>query len=161
MKPTFHSKKIRLQQGVAAVEMAFFLLFAVSLLTAPLFLAMYMWYYSALEKAAQNGAAFLATIPAREMKSAQLSGYAKEITEQIANDGTSDLLRGSQYLVDIQCDVSTDPDSSEWLTCGDGVPAQVKVVVRLRLFDTVFHTDNTGDSGWLVKADARSRYVGY
>lgn len=161
MNPRFSLKKTRREKGAAAVEMAFFFLFALPLLTAPLFLAIYMWHYTALQKAAQNSAAFLAALPMREMKSVPLSGYARSIAQQIADDGTSDLLRGTQYLVDIQCDVSTDPDSSEWLACGDGVPAQIKVVVRLRLFDNIFHTYNTGDSGWLVKADARSRYVGY
>jgi hypothetical protein len=160
MKALTRLRRRRREKGVAAVEMAGFLLLALPLLTAPLFLAIYFWHYTAIQKAAQNSARFLANVPVREMNSFTLAGYAESITQAIANDGASDLLRGDQFRVDIDCDVSTDPESQEWLSCGDGVPAQVRVVVRMRLFDDVFSSMDTGDRGLQVKAESRMRYVG-
>jgi Flp pilus assembly protein TadG len=160
MKPLARLSRSCREKGVAAVEMAGFLMLALPLLTAPLFLAIYFWHYTAVQKAAQDSARFLATVSVREMTAATLAGYAETITRQIVDDATLDLLRGNQYIVDIDCDMSTDPDSPEWLTCGDGPPAQVRVVVRMRLFDDVFGTVDTGDNGLQVKAESRMRYVG-
>jgi Flp pilus assembly protein TadG len=102
MKPLTRLGRRCREKGVAAVEMAGFLMVALPLLTAPLFLAIYFWHYTAVQKAAQNSASFLATVPVREMNSFTLAGYAQSITQAIANDGTSDLLLGDQYRVDIE-----------------------------------------------------------
>jgi Flp pilus assembly protein TadG len=160
MKPLARLARSCHEKGVAAVEMAGFLLLALPLLTAPLFLAIYFWHYTAVQKAAQDSARFLATVSVREMSTPTFARYAETITQAIVDDATSDLLLGSYYLVDIECDMSTDPASQDWLTCGDGPPAQVRVVVRLRLFDDVFGTVDTGDRGLQVKAESRMRYVG-
>jgi Flp pilus assembly protein TadG len=160
MKPLTRLGRRCREKGVAAVEMAGFLMVALPLLTAPLFLAIYFWHYTAVQKAAQNSARFLANVPVREMNAATLAGYAETITRQIVDDGTLDLLRGTQYIVDVDCDMSTDPDSQEWVTCGDGAPSQVRVMIRMRLFDDVFSSMDTGDRGLQVKAESRMRYVG-
>jgi len=62
----------------------------------------------------------------------------------MALDGISDLLPAAKPIIDVQCD---------GLTCGDGVPATVRVVVRIRLKDTFFRLVDTGNGGWSIRAD--------
>jgi Flp pilus assembly protein TadG len=153
------SKAILRQKGVAAVEMAGFMLLALPLLTSAVFLAIYMWHYTAITKASQNAAAFLSILPVHEMKSYATADQATAISRLIANDGTSDLLRDPQYRVQFACNMSF-TETAQWEDCGAGEPSQVRVIVSMRLFDDIFQGMSTGDNGLLVRAEFIQPYVG-
>jgi Flp pilus assembly protein TadG len=160
MKSLKRLRRRRTESGTAALELAAFMLFAIPLLTAPFLIAIYFWHYTAAQKAAQGAAQYLATVSAREMKSAALAGYANTIIKQIADDGTSDLIPNSHYIVDIDCDMATGSSGSDWVNCGDGPPSQVRVIVRMRLMFTRFGDVDTSENGLPIRAEARMRYVG-
>jgi hypothetical protein len=139
------------QTGAAAVELALILPILVALLTLPLFFGIYFWHYTAVHKSAQNAVRFMASVPVKDIKSVTNARYAKDIAEAMVLEGIADLIPAATPIVDVQCD---------GLTCGDGVPATVRVVVRLRLRDNFFHLVDTGDDGWPVRADVSMRYAG-
>lgn len=161
MKPFRLLKRPNATRGAAALELAVFFLFAISFLAMPLSVALYFWHYSAIQKAAQNSAAYLATVSAEEMKSYDLAAYAETMTRQIANDATADLIPSTAYRVYVECDLSAGLNSNDWLICGDSsLPSQVRVVIRMRLSNSLFNMLDGGDSGLLIRAESRMRYVG-
>lgn len=149
---TMHSTTRRRAKGAAAVEAAIILPVIVSLLLFPIFFGIYFWHYTAIHKSAQNAARYLATVPAKDIKSVTPAGYVKANAEAIVREGIADLLPASAVLIDVQCD---------GLSCGDSVPSTVRVVVRLRIKDTFYGLVATGDDGWLITADVSMRYAGY
>lgn len=144
--------RARLRQGgAAAVELAIVLPILITLMTAPFFMAVYFWHYSAVHTSTYGAARFLATVPVREMNSAALSLDAERLTREIVADGLGDLYLSSPPVVSVQCDA---------LQCGDGAPQEVLVDVKVRLSDTFFHRFYTGDRGLLIQATVRMRYAG-
>lgn len=141
----------RHEKGAAAVELALMLPIFFVFLTVPLFLGIYCWHYTAVQKSAQHAARFMASVPVREIKSQTSADFAKSIAESMVRDGLADLLPAARPIVDVQCD---------GLTCGDGTPTTVRVVVRIRLKDTFFRLVDTGDDGWPIRADVSMRYAG-
>ena len=149
----------RRQTGAATIELAAFLLIAISILTVPLFISIYFWHYSAVQKAAQGAAEFLSRATTQEMKSYGTVDSALQISRLIADDGTSDLLRSNQYHVQFACNMSAS-SLNQWEDCGGGKPYQVRVIVSLRLFDIFFGDFDAGDAGVLVRAEAVAPYIG-
>lgn len=143
--------RIRNESGAAALELALILPLLIAFLTIPLFFGIYFWHYTVVQKSAQNAVRFMASVPVREIKSVTTAKYARDIAEAMVQEGIADLIPATTPIIDIQCD---------GLTCGDGVPGNVRVVVRLRLKDHFFHLVDTGDDGWPVRADVSMRYAG-
>lgn len=139
------------QAGVAAVELAIMLPLLVTLLTAPFFVAVYFWHYSAIHKTSYSAARFLALVPARTMTSPELAQQAELRARELIADGLSDLHPASTPIVTVLCD---------GLSCGDGPPQEVSVDVRVRLKDSFFFDVYTGDRGLLMQASVRMRYGG-
>ena len=77
--PTPHSS----QRGIAAVEMAIVLMALVAFLTMPVFFARYFWCYSVAQKAAQDAARFMSTVPLVEIKSAAMVAEAVTVAKTI------------------------------------------------------------------------------
>lgn len=140
-----------LQGGVAAVELALMLPVLLVLLTAPFFLAIYLWHYSAIHKTSYSAARFLATVPARIMTSPELAQEAERLARELVMDGISDLHPAATPIITVLCD---------GLSCGDGPPQEVSIDVRVRLKDNFFYAVVTGDRGLLMQATVRMRYAG-
>lgn len=141
------------QHGVATVELAIILTLLVTLLTAPLFFAMYFWRYSVTQKAAQNAGAYMATIPAVEMKSTEMVEESIEVAHAIIEAEMSDLGLDGRERVIVQCDAICE---------GAGVvPSSVRVEITYRMSDEFFGMWSTGDFGLRINADIRMPYAGH
>jgi Flp pilus assembly protein TadG len=148
----------RTEQGSVAVEMAFVLPVLILFLAVPLFLARIFWYYSVAEKAAHDGARFLAQATRLEIQASTggdepgVSGLARAIANAEL-DGIRPALVGAAAAS--QCD---------GIPCnGLSIPSMVRVVVQIRVHDGILGpiTDQYfGQDGLLLTADVTMRYAG-
>lgn len=155
MSTSSHARTQR-QRGVAAVELAILLPLLVVLIAFPLFFGRVFMYYSVAQKAAQNAAMYLATIPKLDMQDTNKSAAAKNIAEEIVEITIGELKPGTGAIgFQIQCD-----DSS----CGLGaIPNNVSVNVRLVLYDDYFSSFTwlfLHDGPLVINADAKIGYLG-
>jgi hypothetical protein len=146
----------RKQGGVAAVELAAILPVIILLLAFPLFFARMFMHYSVAQKAAHDGALYMANIALVEMKSDDRSLDAEAVATTLVRAELDELRpgRGSRPLVRVACD--------GW-PCGNTTPTYVTVQVSMRMTDDIFSyftLGAVGDDGILVRAQATARYVG-
>jgi Flp pilus assembly protein TadG len=137
----------RRQRGAAAIELAFILPILVTLLTFPFFYARCFWHYTAAQKAAQDAARYMSTVPMAEMRSKKLAGAAQKIAEDIASRKAFDPPQ-------ITCD---------GLACGNStgkLPNKVRAYISFGMADTMFGVIDTGRYGLLITADVTMRYAG-
>jgi len=143
------------EQGVAAIEAAILLPILLAFLTFPIFYARCFWHYTAAQKAAQDAARYLATVPAAEMRSKKLAKAAAAIAVEIAQREIVELAPGSEF----------DPPQAicDGADCGSipgKVPTKVRVLINFGMVDTMFGVVDTGRYGFLITADVTLRYVG-
>ena len=128
-------------------------------LVVPLFLARAFWYYSVAQKAAHDGARFLANATQLEMVLADgaggsdlpIAGLAEAIVNAELDEIKPALVR---YTITALCDGDA---------CGGQVPQTVRVSVRLWLRDDifgVFTSEYFGEDALLLQARVTMRYVG-
>lgn len=145
------------ERGSVAIEATLLLMILVVLLACPLFLGRVFWYYTALQKAAKDGARFLSTATPSEMLTVGSNDEAAvaALARDIVRAETAELHPAeNRRLIDVQCDLGA---------CGLAVPTNVRVQVRMRLKDPVLDTFThylSGDQGLYLKADVSMRYVG-
>jgi len=149
-------RHLRLRQdGVAAVEAAIILPILVLFLTFPIFYARCFWHYTAAQKAAQDAARYLASVPAAEMRSKVLAKNAADIAIEIARREIAELSPGSiMENPQIYCDD---------IHCGSvpgRLPTTVHVFLNFGMIDTFFGAVDTGRYGLQITADVKMRYVG-
>jgi Flp pilus assembly protein TadG len=157
MKFSSRRRPAKGQRGSVAVEAALLMMTLVILIACPLFLGRVFWYYTALQKAAQDGARFLSTATAAEIQtvgSRDEAGVAA-LARDIVRAETAELHPAeNKRLITVDCDLET---------CGDKVPNKVRVLITMRLQDPAFNaftTMFTGDKGLQLRADVSMRYVG-
>jgi Flp pilus assembly protein TadG len=145
------------ERGSVAVEAALLMMTLVIMIAGPLFLGRVFWHYTALQKAAQDGARFLSTATPTEMMtlgSRDEAGVAA-LARDIVRAETAELHPAeNKRIIDVQCDLAT---------CGDSIPANVRVRVTMRLKDPAFYAFTNllaGDQGLKITADVSMRYVG-
>lgn len=158
MKPSIRENKLRSQRrqrGVAAIELALILPILLTLLTFPFFYARCFWHYTVAQKAAQDAARYMATVPLAEMRSKTLAGAAQQIAEEIAKREIAELTPGKTFdPPQITCD---------GLTCGNSTgktPSKVRAYISFGMADTMFGVVDTGRYGLLITADVTMRYAG-
>lgn len=149
------------QRGGVAVETAIILPLLLLSLAVPLFFARVFWCYSVAQKAAHDGARFLAGASRVEMQTLGGSNNGApiaDLTRQIVLAETAETrLLVDAWLIDVQCDLSL---------CGWEVPQTVRVVVRIRLRDHLFapitgdYYYTPDDDGLVLAADVTMKYVG-
>jgi hypothetical protein len=114
-----------------------------------------LWHYTAAQKAAQDAARYMATVPAAEMRSRRLAGEAQQIAENIARQEIAELAPGKEFdPPQVTCD---------GLSCGSSTgrtPAKVRVYISFGMADTFFGVVDTGRYGFLITADVTMRYAG-
>jgi Flp pilus assembly protein TadG len=136
-----------------AVEMAIVLPILIMLVATLIFFARVFWYYSVMQKAAQNTARFLSTATQVEMRAtgAPMAAVARSIAE--AQTAVLDPV-ADDLAIDVQCNFAT---------CGFAVPATVRVVIQMRMTDKIFGPITSafyGNDGLVLTADVTMRYAG-
>jgi len=149
------------QRGGVVVETAIILPILLLCLAVPLFFARVCWCYSVAQKAAHDGARFLASASRVEMQT--MGGIDNgapiaDLARQIVLAETAEMRPlVDAWTIDVQCDLSL---------CGWAVPQTVRVLVRIRLRDHIFapitgeYYYTPDDSGLNVAADVTMNYVG-
>lgn len=150
MNPRRRNTRYR-QHGIAAVEFALMLPVLILLLALPLYFGRIMWHYATIQKAAQNGARFLASVPLATIKDPAMAGYVTQLTSDIVQAHLADLNPGDfPPAVDIQCN---------GVTCiGFSTPTTVRVVVRANIQDSNF--PEYTQMAISITADANVAYLG-
>jgi hypothetical protein len=141
------------QRGVAAIELAILLPILLIGLASLVLLAQYMWHYTVVNRAAQDAARFMSTIPRTEMNSRILAGRASDVATEIVRRELSDLAPEDE-LGDPIIDCDTDD-------CGfqAGIPHTVRVAVTFDFYDRIFQT-YLGPRGLTITANVTMNYVG-
>ncbi|MDO8311779.1 MAG: TadE/TadG family type IV pilus assembly protein [Sideroxyarcus sp.] len=154
----YQNVKAQRQRGVAAVEFAIILPLLIGLLAFPFFFGRVSLYYSVAQKAAQNAAAYLATVPKVEMHDNNKSAAARDMAEEIVNATIAELgpgeLGGIGFV--IECDGGA---------CGVGaVPEDlITVKIRITMYDEYFPYITwviLGDGPLVLDAKATVKYLG-
>jgi hypothetical protein len=141
------------QRGVAAVEFAILVPLLLILLTAPLYIGRVLWHYTVIQKAAHDGARYLATVPEAEMRSTALAPGAAAFAENIVQAELADLNTGSvPPAVGIRCNGIPCTGINPWTT--------VAISIQTEMKDPFFGTGYGGDDGLVINADVQMKYIG-
>lgn len=98
-RPAGYMERRRPQRGVAAVEMAFVLLFVLVLLPYPVLLGRAYWHLMALQKIAYQGARYMSTVPVADMKSKAKALQAVAVVQAMADAAASDFSEAPSLVV--------------------------------------------------------------
>jgi Flp pilus assembly protein TadG len=139
------------QRGIAAVEFALVLPLLILLLALPLYFGRLFWHYAAIQKAAQNGARVLASMPLATMRDPTKVGYATRLTEDIVRAHLDELNPGEfPVVIDAQCNR---------MTCsGFSNPTTTGVVVQMYVQDFFF--PGYTQMSIAITAEASMAYLG-
>ncbi|CAN7443534.1 TadE family protein [Massilia sp. LjRoot122] len=143
------------ETGVAAIELAILLPILVALIFFPLFFARCLWHYTAAQKAAQDAARYLSTVPRSEMMSPGFAEEAGDLAIEIARREIAELAPDSEITGPRAfCDAEN---------CGDLGEGTLPRTVRVRLTFTMSDPFGMVDVGWYgvrITANHTMRYVG-
>lgn len=151
-------------QGSIAVECAIVLPVLLLLISSMLFFARVFWCYTVAQKAAHDGARFLATTTLREITPSSTGSDVPValVAEQIARDEVAELNPGAGIGVEVLCYQGT--PTPYWGHCfGIDVPKDVLVRVTVPVMDSFFDpfTEFFTDGNPIVlRAVMATNYVG-
>jgi hypothetical protein len=146
----------RRQSGSAAVELALMIPILLSLLTIPLFVAIYCWHYSAAQRAAQSAARYMSTISVQEMRDNNLTLAAEATALEIARVQVEELnLAASAPRIGMVCNKRPCTGVG-----GRPLPPTIVVSVQMDMFDQIFGAVGTGRYGLPITVDVELPYVG-
>ncbi|MCC2972492.1 TadE family protein [Massilia sp. IC2-476] len=143
------------QLGVAAVEAALLLPILIVFLSLPLFYARCMWHYTVAQKAAQDAARYLASVPKAEMLSTTLGAAAANRAVEIATREIAELAPGGEMI---------SPSAyCNGATCGrmipiGSLPTRVTVEFGFYMADPIFNIELFGPIS--INASVTVNYVG-
>jgi len=143
------------ERGVAAIELALLLPILVVFLTSTVFYARCLWHYTVAQKAAQDAARYLSTVPRAEMMSPQFAQEAGNLAIEIARREIAELNPGS--------DITGPKAFCDAENCGDLGEGTLPQTVRVRLTFTMSDPLGIIDFGWYglrITANHTMRYVG-
>lgn len=153
---SFTRRSTKRQAGVAAVELALIMPIMLSFLLFPIFYAMCFWHYTVAQKAAQDAARYLSTVPQSEMRTPALAEAAGEMAIEIAKREIAELAPGSEIRDPY---VYCGNDSCGGRSRGEPLPETVRVKLTFSMYDPFGFVD----AGWLgaeITANYTLRYVG-
>lgn len=143
------------EAGAAAIELAVLLPILIVFLLFPIFLSQCLWHYTVAQKAAQDAARYLSTVPRSEMMSKDLAEKAGDLAIEIAEREIAELAPSSGITgPKAFCDAEN---------CGDLSTGTVPKTVRVRLAFTMYDPLGLIDFGWYgleITANHTMRYVG-
>jgi len=142
------------QGGVAAVELAVLLPILITFLTLGYFIVSIFWHYTMAQKAAQDAARYLSTVPASEMMAPASASAAGALAQQIARKEIADMSPDAVVpAIEAFCDDSH---------CGLLLAGQLPTTVRVKFSFTMFDPSGIVDTGWYglpINANYTMRYV--
>jgi hypothetical protein len=144
------------QAGAAVVELALTLPILVSFLLFPMFYAMCFWHYTVAQKAAQDAARYLSTVPQSEMRTPALAEAASEMAVEIAKREIAELAPGSAIRGPSAYCGSDFCGTRNW---GDPLPETVRVQLKFSVYDP-FGIVDVGWMGAEITANYTLRYAG-
>ncbi|MDQ2819532.1 MAG: pilus assembly protein [Pseudomonadota bacterium] len=126
------------------------------LLAFPLLFGRMFWHYAVIQSAAHDAATYLSRVPIAEMTSSVRGSRAADLAHDIVAAEAAELSPGGDYPVSIGilCDGAP---------CDYGVPVNITVEVRVRMYDPFFSEvtwAGFGDNGLSLRAKVAVRYVG-
>lgn len=151
-------------KGSVAVECALVLPFLLLLLSGLLFLGRILWMYTVAEKAAHDGAKFLATTTLREIKPSSSGAEIPValVAQKIAMDEVAELNPGGGASATVLCYVGT--ANPYWDRCyGFDVPRKVLVRVTISVSDPFLNAYTslfTNGEPIILRAVMATDYVG-
>lgn len=151
------------RQGSIAVECAIVLPILLLLISSLLFFARLFWCYTVAQKAAHDGARFLATTTLREITPSSTGNDVPValVAEKIARDEVAELNPGAGIAVSVQCYEGS--PTPYWDHCfGIDVPKKVMVRVTVPVYDPFFNsfTSILTDGPIVLRAVMATDYVG-
>jgi len=152
------------RRGSVAVECAIVLPVLLLLISSLLFFARVFWCYTVAQKAAHDGARFLATTTLREITPSSTGNDVPValVAEKIARDEVAELNPGAGIGVEVLCYQGT--PTPYWGHCfGIDVPKEVLVRVTVPVMDSFFDpfTEFFTDGNPIVlRAVMATHYVG-
>ncbi|NNG21726.1 TadE/TadG family type IV pilus assembly protein [Telluria aromaticivorans] len=148
-------RQTKRESGVAAVEVAILMPILIVFITFPIFFARIHWHYTVIQKAAQDAARYLSTVPRSEMMSQELAESAGELAIEIAEREIAELSPGSSI---------TGPTAyCDGVVCGELGAGTVPRNVQVRIMFTMSDPDGLIDFGWYglrLTANYTLPYVG-
>ena len=143
------------EAGVAAIELAFLLPILLVFLLFPIFLSKCLWHYTVAQKAAQDAARYLSTVPRAEMMSPQLAEEAGDLAMEIARRELAELAPTSEITGPrAYCDTDV---------CGDLAQGTLPRTVRVKILFSMSDPLGLMDFGWYglqITANHTMPYVG-
>ncbi|SFB83553.1 TadE family protein [Massilia yuzhufengensis] len=143
------------EAGVAAIELALLLPVLIVFLLFPIFISKVLWHYTVAQKAAQDAARYLSTVPRSEMMSRDLAAEAGDLAIDIAGREIAELAPDLEIIgPKAFCDAES---------CGDLIAGRVPATVRVRLAFTMADPTGLIDFGWYgleITANHTMRYAG-
>ena len=143
-------------RGSVAVEAAIALVLFIPFLTLPVFYAKTFWHYTAVQKAAQDAARFLAGVPRQHMRSPRLAADDAQTAMKIAQIEMSELNPGHEVPT-IEMFRGTSACNG---TGTRPLPTSVRVLIKMNMYDTIFGLASTGRYGLPLTADVTFPYLG-
>lgn len=122
----------RRQRGIAALELALVLPIFLILLMFPLYLGRVLWHYTVIQRAAQDAARYLSTIPLSEMKNPARAPALVAVANDIVAIELAELAPGPYpYQLSVTCDAGA-------ACAGYSVPSTVQVNIQVLMEDIFF-----------------------
>jgi Flp pilus assembly protein TadG len=150
-----HGPRTR-DRGSAAIEVAFLLPILIIFLTFPIFYARCLWHYTAAQKAVQDAARYLASVPKSEMLSPALGEAAVSRAVEIATREIAELSPGG-VMVTPQAYCNNGSRCGSTIPIGS-LPRTVTVEMGFFMTDPIFNIETWGQVS--INASVTLNYVG-
>jgi uncharacterized protein (UPF0333 family) len=146
---------VKRQRGSVAIELA--LLFPVLLMfvALPIFYSRCLWHYTVAQKAAQDAARYVATLPKTEMTSPALAIAAAARAVEIAKREIAELAPGSDIIGPV---VNCDNTDCGFLSPAGTLPTTVRVHLYFTMSDPWFDIELYSEIA--INATVTMNYVG-
>lgn len=153
---SLHGPRIRSRErGSVAIEAAVLIPILLIFLTLSIFYARCLWHYTVAQKAVQDAARYLASVPKAEMQSTSLAAAAANRAVEIATREIAELAPGGEMVPPTANCNST--------VCGrlipiGSLPKTVTVEMGFFMADPIFDIETWGKIS--INASATLNYVG-